>query len=186
MAYSWHDFDTSRSVVFPGFSENLKGSYHAGTFQAFSELGYRFDVAAATSLEPFANLTHVSLRTGGFTETGGSAALTSASQTNNATFTTLGLRAAHGFTLGSAQATARGMLGWLHVFGDTTPTATHAFNGGDAFTIAGVPIGKDAALVEAGFDFAISQAATLGVSYNGQFASGTQDQTVKANLHLKF
>src|SRR5690606_372306 len=81
VAYSWHDIDTSRSVSFPGFSEKLEGSYHAGTFQAFGEVGYRLDVAPKTVFEPFADLAHVSLKAGGFTETGGGAALTGGSQT---------------------------------------------------------------------------------------------------------
>jgi len=186
VAYSWHDIDTSRSVSFPGFSEKLEGSYHAGTFQAFGEVGYRLDVAPKTVFEPFADLAHVSLKADGFTETGGGAALTGGSQTVDTTFTTLGLRASHGFAFGTIEATARGMVGWRHAFGDTVPTAAHAFVGGQGFAVAGVPIGEDIALIEAGMDFAISQSATLGFSYNGQFASDVQDQTVKANFNMRF
>ncbi|HWK67970.1 MAG TPA: autotransporter domain-containing protein [Rhizobiaceae bacterium] len=186
LAYSWHDIDTTRSISVGSFSEKLDGSYNSGTFQAFGELGYRFDVAAASTFEPYANLAHVSLRTGGFTETGGSAALVSNSQTADATFTTLGLRASHSFRIGAVDAFARGMVGWRHAFGDLTPTAVHAFAGGDVFDVAGVLIGRDAALIETGIDFALARDAKLGVSYTGQFASGAQDQTVKANFNVQF
>ena len=115
----------------------------------FGELAYKAD-AGRFKFEPFANLAYVSVHTDGFTETGGAAALTSAGSTTDATFTTLGLRGSTDFALGGINATARGMLGWRHAFGDVTPTSSFAFAGGDTFTIAGVPIARDAAVIEAG------------------------------------
>ena len=78
------------------------------------------------------------------------------------------------------------MLGWRHAFGDVTPTSTFAFAGGDAFTIAGVPIARDAPSIEAGFDLKMSANATLGLSYAGQFGGGATDNGAKANLNVKF
>lgn len=184
-AYTWHNVTTSRSVKFPGFADSLSADYDAGTFQAFGELGYRIDTATA-SFEPFANLAYVDLHSDAFAEKGGAAALTSAGQSTDATFTTLGIRASTSFDLGSVKTTARGMIGWRHAFGDTIPTTTNAFAGGNAFTIAGAPIAKDAAVLEAGLDFAISDNATLGVSYTGQFGSGVRDNGAKANLSVRF
>jgi outer membrane autotransporter protein len=187
LAYSWNDISTRRSVAFPGFAENLSADYDAGTFQAFGEAGYRIDTATA-SFEPFANLAYVSLHTDGFAEKGGTAALTGPSRTTDTTFTTLGIRASTGFDLGSTKATARGMVGWRHAFDDTTPFATQAFAfaAGNTFTVAGVPIARDAAVLEAGLDFAVSDNATLGVSYTGQFGNGARDNGAKANLSVKF
>ncbi|WP_163823452.1 hypothetical protein, partial [Proteus mirabilis] len=37
--------------------------------------------------------------------------------------------------------------------------------GGKAFTIGGVPIARNAAVIEAGFDYTITPNATLGVTY---------------------
>jgi fibronectin-binding autotransporter adhesin len=185
LAYTWHDIETSRSVAMPGFADSLSGDYNAGTLQAFGELGYRIDTPVA-AFEPFANLAYVNLHTDGFTEKGGAAALTSASQTTDATFTTLGLRASAGFTLGTINATARGMLGWRHAYGDIIPTSTHAFSGGDAFTIAGVPIAKDSAAIEAGLDLNLIDTATLSVGYQGQFGSGVQQNGFNAKLKVKF
>uniref|UniRef100_UPI0013D08688 autotransporter domain-containing protein n=1 Tax=Klebsiella pneumoniae TaxID=573 RepID=UPI0013D08688 len=73
--------------------------------------------------------------------------------------------------------TARGMLGWRHAFGDTTPYQTLAFTGGSPFSIAGAPIARNAAAVEAGLDLNLTPSATLGLSYGGQFGSGLADQT---------
>ncbi|QDB99277.1 autotransporter domain-containing protein [Mesorhizobium sp. 8] len=187
LAYSWHDISTARSVAFPGFADSLSADYNAGTFQAFGEAGYRIDTASA-SFEPFANLAYVSLHTDGFAEKGGAAALTGAGRTTDTTFTTLGMRASTGFDLGGMTATARGMVGWRHAFGDTTPPATQAFAfaGASSFAIAGTPIAKDAAVLEAGLDFAISDNATLGLSYTGQFGAHATDNGAKADFDIQF
>ncbi|MER9137988.1 autotransporter outer membrane beta-barrel domain-containing protein [Mesorhizobium sp. M0830] len=184
-AYSWNSLSTKRAVAFNGFTDGLSADYDAGTAQAFGELAYKAD-AGHFKVEPFANLAYVSVHTDGFTETGGAAALTSAGSTTDATFTTLGLRASTDLGLGQIKATARGMLGWRHAFGDDTPASSFAFAGGDLFTIAGVPVARDAAVVVAGLDLNMSANATLGLSYTGQFGGGTVDQGAKVNLGLRF
>nr|WP_081487759.1 autotransporter domain-containing protein [Nitratireductor aquibiodomus] len=99
VAHSWHSLDTSRTVTFSGFSDSLSSSYSARTLQAWGEAAYSLEMGSAR-LEPFANLAYVNLSTDDFTETGGAAALTAASDTVDATFTTLGLRAEADMTLG--------------------------------------------------------------------------------------
>ncbi|MGN6307277.1 MAG: autotransporter outer membrane beta-barrel domain-containing protein [Mesorhizobium sp.] len=185
LAYTWHDIETGRSVAFPGFRDRLTGDYSAGTFQAFGEAGYRIGLGAV-SIEPFANLAHVNLTTDDFTEKGGAAALDVRGETAEATFTTLGLHLSSAFDLGGMKATARGTLGWRHAFGDVTPISAHAFATGDAFNVAGVPIAKDAALIEAGLDLNLTEAATLGFAYQGQFGSDVTHNGFKADLSVRF
>ncbi|MGX5804045.1 autotransporter outer membrane beta-barrel domain-containing protein [Bradyrhizobium sp. Arg314] len=184
-AYSWNGISTKRSVAFNGFADQLSADRDAGTAQVFGELAYKMD-ANRFHFEPFADLAYVSVHTDGFTEQGGAAALASAGSTTNATFTTLGLRASTEVALGGMSATARGMLGWRHAFGDVTPTSTFALAGGDAFTIAGVPVARDSAVIEAGFDLQMSANATLGLSYVGQFGGHSTDNGAKANLNVRF
>lgn len=78
------------------------------------------------------------------------------------------------------------MLGWRHAFGDNRPLVMNAFAGGDPFAIAGLPIAKDAAVIEAGFDLAITRNTTLGVSYSGQIAGDAHDHGFKAELGVRF
>lgn len=186
LAYSWHDLETKRSISIPGLSEHLVGDYRAFTFQAFGEFGYGIGFADRTRLEPFANLAHVHLHSSGFGEKGGDAALSVHSSNTDVTFTTLGLRGEHGMTLGAVEATLRGMIGWRHAFGDTTPESTHAFSAGNAFTIAGAPIARNAAVIEGGIDLAVSPNATFGISYQGQLAGKAKDHGFRANLGVKF
>lgn len=185
IAYTWHDIETSRSVAIPGFVDSLDGDYTAGTLQIFGEAGYRID-GPHVSFEPFANLAYVRLHTDSFTEHGGAAAFHVEGEIADTTFATLGVHLSSTFELGGMLAHANGTLGWRHAFGDTTPESIHAFAGGDAFTIAGVPISKDAALIEAGLDMDITSSATLGLAYQGQFGNGTTQNGFKANLSVKF
>ncbi|MGI6852019.1 autotransporter domain-containing protein [Mesorhizobium sp. 1B3] len=185
IAYTRSDVDSSRTIAFPGFADAPSASYSADTTQLFGELGYGLQ-AGVVALEPFANLAYVNLQSDGFSGTGGPAALTVESSANDVTFTTLGLRASTDFAIGSYKTTARGMLGWQHAFGDTVPLTTQAFAGSSPFTIAGAPIAKDSLLIEAGFDFAVSPRATLGLSYNGQIASQGRNHGARADFILRF
>jgi fibronectin-binding autotransporter adhesin len=182
--YSWHDLTVGRTVNFAGFSNGLASQYNAGTTQAFAEVGYHVPVEKV-DLEPFANLATVSLHTDGFAETGGEAALTAAGNTENVTFTTLGLRGKYDVTLGDTLVGTHGSIGWRHAFGDLTPDAALNFAGGSAFTIQGVPLAQDAAAFGAGFDLSVAQDVLLGVSYDGQYAASAHDDTVKLNIDWK-
>ena len=139
------------------------------------------------AFEPFANLAYVNLHTFGFTENGGAAALTGVSADTDIAYSTLGTHASTGFTVGNTETVVKGMIGWRHAYGDVTPFSTMRFAaGGDTFSVAGVPITRDAAVVEAGLDVTLTPAAALGVSYGGQFGSGLADQSVKAMFNVKF
>ncbi len=184
-SYSWHDVETSRTVVSSAFGSNLRAGYDAGTAQIFGELGYRIDLGRV-AFEPFAGLAYVNLHTDGFNETGGSAALSARGDDTSLGYSTLGLRASSNFAVHGMDLTLRGGLAWRHAFGDVDPTTTLAFAGSGAFSIAGIPIARDAAIVEAGLDLAIGKGATLGLAYTGQLAEDTQDHAFKGVLAVRF
>ncbi len=186
LAYTWHDIDMNRSVAFPGFADNLSGDYDAGSFQVFGELGYKIHPGKVL-FEPYAGLAYLRLKTDGFDEKGQTAAALSVHPgTMETSFSTLGLRTSTEFVLGSVTATARTDLGWRHAYGDITPVSAASFIGSDAFTVYGLPIAEDAALIEAGLDFQLTKDATLGISYNGQFASGAKQNGFNAKLSVSF
>lgn len=182
LTHTWHSIDLSRSVAFAGFSNDLDSDFKAKTLQAFGELNYSLALGSA-ALEPFANLSHVRLHTNSFKEEGGLAALNVKSGNTNTTFTTLGMR---GSAPLSTAAKLRGGLGWRHAFGDITPESAQYFTGSKVFTVDGVAIAKNAVLLEAGVDIDLSQAATFGVSYVGQFGDGTSQNGVNARLKFAF
>jgi fibronectin-binding autotransporter adhesin len=77
-------------------------------------------------------------------------------------------------------------VGWLHAFRGVPPTAELAFAGGTPFTIAGVPIARDALLVEAGLDAAWSNDVTVGLEYSGQYAGNGSEHGIKGRAVRRF
>jgi len=67
-----------------------------------------------------------------------------------------------------------------------TPTSTLALAGQPGFTVAGVPIARNALVLEGGIDFAVGRNLTMNISYVGQAASQMSDHGVKASLLWKF
>lgn len=180
-AYGWYDIDTQRQVDIPGFNDELDADYSAGTAQVFGEFSYRFDLGGLVA-EPFARAAYVHLHTDGFEEEGGAAALTADSDNQDITFTTLGLRAAAQLSVGQSSVTAQGLLGWRHGFGDITPETMFTLAGSADFDIAGVPVARDALLMEAGLAARLSESVMLGASYSGQTGDGVEDHGVRGNL----
>lgn len=179
---SWNKLDTSRSVAFAGFADSVSASYDSTTSQLFGEVGHRID-AGTVALEPFAGLAHVRVKSDAFFERGGLAALYGDGGSVDATFSTLGVRAS---TQLSERTRVRGLLGWRHAFGETTPTSTHAFGGSLPFTLAGVPLAKNVAVLEAGVETQLRPNLSLGASYSGQFGDGLKDHGFKVNLNWAF
>lgn len=185
-AYSWHHIDASRAVAIPGFTDRLASAYGADTAQVFGELGYNVALAQRAAIEPFAGLAYVDVHRKGFAETGGAAALTAGATNIGLGVSNLGLRGAVGFDLGGVDASWKGMLAWRHAYGNVTPVTTFAFAGSDPFSTAGLPIARDAAAIDAGFDLALARNVRFGIAYTGQVARRLEDHGVKANLDWKF
>jgi outer membrane autotransporter protein len=186
-AVSFDQISTSRSIVFPGFSDAVSARYHGTNGQVFGEAGYGM-AFGPVAVEPFAGLAYVHIGSTSFTETGGLAALTGSGSKNDIGYSTLGARAATHVPLANGMLlTPRASLAWQHAFGDVTPTAALAFKtAGIPFTIAGAPIARDSALVDAGFDLDVGWQATIGLAYVGVLANSAHDHSVKGNFSWKF
>ncbi|KYB46211.1 hypothetical protein AB664_24070 [Brucella anthropi] len=98
----------------------------------------------------------------------------------------MGFRASTDFDIGNVPFTARGDIGWRHAFGDVTPISAARFVGSDDFSVSGAPIAKDVALLEAGFDIPLNDAAKIGISYNGQYGTGAVQNGVNARFSVGF
>ncbi|NEW97439.1 autotransporter domain-containing protein [Rhodopseudomonas sp. BR0G17] len=183
--HAWHNLSSTRTIALTGFADRLTADYNARTTQVYGDVGYTVELGRA-ALQPFAGLAYVSLDTSGFTERGGAAALRSAGDNVDATFSTLGLRANGALTLGTTAVTANGMVGWRHTMNSVIPTATNAFATGNAFTVSGLPLAKDVAVFEAGLGTALNPSTALSVNYSGQVGSSISDHGVRANLRVTF
>jgi outer membrane autotransporter protein len=185
--YAFHDIGTSRAIAFPGFNDQTSANYRGGTGQVFGEVGYGL-LRGAIAAEPFAGLTWAHLDTGRFTEAGGAAALSGAGNTESVGFSSLGMRLATNYMLQNGMIlTPRVSLAWQHSFSGIPPAAVLAFaSTGPAFTIAGVPLARDSALVDAGVALRINPNARIGMSYSGQFSSTVYNHAAKGSLTWNF
>ncbi|CUI31202.1 autotransporter family protein [Achromobacter aegrifaciens] len=185
-AYTWHDIDAKRDVAAGSLNQRLESSYHASSTQVFTELGYNLSLGDAYTIEPFAGLAWNQLRTRGFEESGGTAALHGSSNSDDVTSTTLGLRG--GWEFGSDRTPGRltASLGWRHAMGDVKPKQQLAFEGGSTFSVTGVPIARDAAVLGLGAEMAITRNTTAGIAYDAQFGGGNRQQSGVLKLAVRF
>ncbi len=184
-AYSWQDVDTSRTVAFPGFSDNLTASYHNQVTQLFGEVSHPFAINDVT-IEPFAGLAYVHLKTDGFTETGGAASLSNDASTDDTLFTTVGFRASVPVS-GDGATRLSGSAGWRYAYNDLTPSNSVNFaSGSEAFSVGGLPIAKNVAVLELGLERKMTNGLGLEVKYSGQMNGDVQDHGARASLQWKF
>lgn len=188
-SYAFSQIDTTRTVAFPGFIEQAKANYNGGTGQLFAEVGYGFAVQAV-AFEPYAGLAWVHLNTDSFSENGAvSSALSGASSSANVGYGTLGLRVATSLPLSNGMAFAPHVsAAWQYAFGDLTPSAQLALASvpGANFTVQGLPLAQNTALVEAGLDLKLNAQMRVGASYVGQFADSVTVNAFQANFTWNF
>jgi subtilase-type serine protease len=186
-SYVFSKVDANRRIAYPGYSERAQADYDAGTAQAFAEVGYGFAVQSV-AIEPFAGLAWVNLNADDIKESGASAGLTGSSTSSNVGYSSLGIRVATVMPVGGMVLQPHASVAWQAAFGDTSPEARLAFISAPSasFTVSGVPIAENTALVELGANLLISPQASLGLSYIGQFAGDTSQNAVQANLNWRF
>ncbi|ABS65205.1 outer membrane autotransporter barrel domain [Parvibaculum lavamentivorans DS-1] len=183
VSYAYGTVDTRRTVIAGGLTNNLAADYTTHTFQAGAEAGFDLDIGPLV-LTPFAGLAGIHVETGGFTETGGPAALTFGSTSSTTGVSTLGLRARRQ----TGQVVLAGSLAWRHAFGDVDPSSRAAFASAPAatFAVRGTPISENALALETGIDLKLDTGTTLTFGYAGEYASEARDHGLKAELRFEF
>ena len=186
-SYSLDSIDTSRAIVFPGFADKASARFHGNVGQVFGEVGYGMAFGRSRSNRSPGSLTC----TCAMVRSSRAAALRRCrvqARSENTGYSFLGVRAATFVPLANGtMLIPRGTLQWQHAFGDVTPTAALAFQGtGAAFSVAGIPIARDAALVEGGFDWRFAPQAKLGAFYQGELAAHAQTHAVKGAFTWDF
>ncbi|HTB36530.1 MAG TPA: autotransporter domain-containing protein, partial [Reyranella sp.] len=182
-AYGLSSIDTTRMISFPGFSDRATASHDGATAQVFGEAGYGLALGPVAA-EPFAGLAWVHVATGSFAETGGAAALSGAAGTADVGYGWLGARFAGSVALtDGAVLIPRVSVAWQHALADPAPAASLTLQAtGASFTVLGVPIARDQAVIESGFDLRLTPSLKLGLSYVGELARGAQDHSAKGSF----
>ncbi|WDZ79833.1 autotransporter domain-containing protein (plasmid) [Ensifer adhaerens] len=183
--YSRNEVATVRNISFGQFSDRLRADYESDTAQVFADLSWTLQ-ADQLKLQPFANLAYVHLDTDDFRELGGPARLSADEASDALALSTIGIRWWADLPATEVPVELSGMLGWRHAAGDLSPSARLAFADPGFFTIAGVPLPRDALVVEAGLSARISETAWLALTYMGEFADGVQSSAGRARLLVNF
>lgn len=187
-SYAFNQIETSRSLAFRGHSGQADADYNGGTAQVFAEAGYGFAMQQV-AFEPFVGLAYVNVNTDGFTETGAANGLTGASSSSGVGYSSVGVRIATTMPLSGGMALKpHASVAWQYAFGDTTPETQMGLLSvpGSNFTVAGVPLAENTALIEVGTDLAINERASLGASYVGQFGDSVAVNAVQAKFTWRF
>jgi subtilase-type serine protease len=188
VAVARQSVDLDRRIGFDGFADRTRASYDADTRQGFVEGAYRLQ-AGAWGFEPYAQFAQVRVKSDAFRESGGAAALDGRAAESRVDLSTLGLRfdvGLKGAQQDQSWLSLRGGLARRHAGGELTPQTQVAWRGGDAFSVAGAPLGEDATLVEAGVAARLSTSSLLELNYSGQFADEAHDHGINARYSLRF
>jgi outer membrane autotransporter protein len=186
-AGSFDTIDASRMAAFPGFAESEHAHFNGYTGQVFGEFAYSTSISGV-ALEPFAGLAYVRVHDAAFLESGGLAALAGSASDLGVGYSSLGLRAGTMWTLANGTVLVpHAAATWQHAFGDVTPTAALAFQStGAAFSVSGVPIATDTAVIDAGIDWRITAQVKLGIGYQGELAKTAQTNMAKGDFTWNF
>lgn len=187
-AFSWHDIDTSRFISVPGIAGNAEASYDGWTGQVFGEVGYQLGINGF-DIEPFVGLAYVHTETDGFGEAGaGAANLLSGGDEISSLISTVGVQAST--TLEFANGTTvrpHGSVAWAHAFSDVVPRAGLSFTGGPSeFQVIGAGDSRNAALVDAGLEFGITEQASAVIGYSGFLSDDVDSHALRGGLEVRF
>lgn len=175
---------TRRTVTFPGFADFLTARFGGTGILGFGEVGYRVDVGSM-AVEPFVGGSAMTLFRDGYTERGGAAALVVLRRDYDIQTLTAGIRGSVVFAADSPFS-VRGQLAYRRAFGDVVPRALLAFaSGGTQFQTAGIPVDRDALVVEAGLGWQRKDVA-LELAYTGQIGQRADDHGAKGSFVYKF
>ena len=183
---TWHRIDASRRVAYGAQSDHDKDKYSAHTGQLFAEGAWTWQ-GEAGSVEPFANLAWAEYRSGRIREKGGAAALRGGKQGVSATTSTLGLRGDVQWAVAQAAVSLRAELGWQRQLDGRRRDVRLAFrDGGAGFNVNSVRASRDAAVMKAGLEVAVSDGAALSLGYGGLLSKRYQDNGVNAGFNWQF
>ncbi|MEQ9226772.1 MAG: autotransporter domain-containing protein [Parvibaculum sp.] len=183
LGYSYGRSEATRTVIVGGLTNDLAADYDTHTVQASVEAGMDVGMGSAM-LTPFAGLAVTHVRSDGFTETGGPAALTISASDNTTGTSTLGLRVRR--EAGGVALT--GSAAWRHAFGDVEPATRAAFASAPAapFVTRGTPVSEDTLALGGDIDLKVADRTTLTFGYAGEYASDARDHGLRAEVRVEF
>jgi outer membrane autotransporter protein len=172
-AFGYNQYSTKRYIDFGDIDRTATANYHGGSYSAYFETG-RNVLGRFTHLQPFAALEYIGVQQNAFTEQGAdSIDLDVDTTTANAMRGILGSRVFNHFRTKSGHlVTVNASAAWRHEFLNDNRVIDAAFTSqtGNAFAVSGVNIDRDAAIVGAGLNYALSSHCSIYGNYDLLFS----------------
>lgn len=183
--HTHQDRDAMRNLVVGSTVGPNAVSTEAQITQFFAEAAYTGFNTDAYSVEPYAGLNWMHIKSDNYTETVDNMRFTTNVDNQDLQITTLGLRAALPFNVSDVKMALKCDVYGMHFFGDNTPeanmqiadTGVARIKGGELSNMFGVGLGVETQL---------GKSATLGVSYAGAYNSDITSNGVYAKLKVSF
>ena len=162
--------DSTRRITFGSLYEKADADYDGSSITGYLEAGLASIEVEEFWLQPMASLQYTYLDSESFTEKGAPGLnLNAVSESTNSIMTNLGLRVYRSFSMdGEADLIPELRVRWAHEFGDRDREVRAYFDdaASSQFTVDGAEVGRDAAIIGAGWTVVGEDNVSLNLNYD--------------------
>jgi outer membrane autotransporter protein len=180
----YSSYDTHRAALVG----TAHGDTDGGDLNVLFGVGYDLK-AGGFSFGPTATFNYTYVGISSFNESGSLAPLHMTSQGQDSLRTAFGFKASYEAKLGSLVFKPEIRAAWQHEYGDVSNSLDSGLSSGagDVFTVTGPKIGRDSALIGAGFAIQLSERASTYVYYDGELGRTRFDShSVSGGFRISF
>ena len=180
----YNSYDTRRS----GLKGEARGSTEGGEVNGLFGTGYDFKSGNLT-VGPTATFNYSNVSTDGFTEHGSKAPLSIRGGTGESLRSAFGLKVSYDWKVAGILIKPEIRAAWQHEYGDAIYAldATFASGAGSTFLVNGPRIGRDSALLGAGFAAQLSERVSTYLYYDGDLGRRNYQSTnVTGGVRIAF
>ena len=185
IVHTHQDADTSRALQVGANAGFNAVNGDADLTQIFAEAAWTGFNTDAYTVEPYFGFSWIHAKSDGFSETVGGMTFETTPDSQNVQVTTLGVRGALPFSVGSARVALKGDVAWSHFFGDTEAEAKMKLAGSGVATIKGGEL-SDMATIGLGLEAQVGKMTTFGLSYTGAYDGDITSHGITANVRFNF
>lgn len=186
-SYAFHQIDTTRNIVFPGFNRTAQASYQAHDVSIASRFGYTGRLSQIF-IHPFVGLNYTWQHRDGFSETGaGAANLVVEAEDSHSLKSTVGIKVAGEYRTRGATVATEIEAAWHHEFGDVVGTSTQSFEeGSDLFTVRAAKPSRDTIELNLGMQARFDNGFGAYFNTNATVSGEERAHGTKAGMRMQF
>lgn len=173
LAYGYNRYDARRSIEFGSIDRTARADYSGSNYSAYFEAGRNL-YGDFANLQPFAALEYIGVQRNGFAESSAdSLDLSVNGETTNAMRGLLGMRLLNYYQTRSGRlVTLDASAAWRHGFLNENRIIDASFAGqtGGTFAVSGINVNRDAAILGAGLNYALSDHCAVYATYDLVFS----------------